>query len=222
MATTAREDGMTGRRGTSAATPVSGLPAPTRGEHADLLLHRWRRLDWRFLIPTTGWARIGCGGDADDELRRALPLLDAEVRDLSVASSSALPETCDVIVLVHPTRAELRSAVPALRPGGWLYAEVRRAPTAAHLRSLRGWANAFRREGLEQVSVQWHAPDVGSAEQIIRLDATAAVRHALLRSGGSRPGLRNIAARVALTTGLLPLALSSGSVLGHRPLDAAT
>jgi hypothetical protein len=202
------------------AEPGRRAPLPESG--AGLLLHRWRRLDWRFLVPTTGWAAVACGGKVDDQLRRSLPLLDAEVHEISSASGwPGLSGSCDVVVLVQPTDDEVRAAVTALRPGGWLYAEVVRSFARARPRTLLRWRRAFRRAGLEEVSVQWHTPDVSATEQIIRLDATAAVRHALRRNGGSHPGLRNTLARLLLRVGLLPLIVPSGSVLGRRPVDGA-
>jgi hypothetical protein len=204
-----------GRARTTTSTDASGDAATTS---SGLELHRWRRLDWRFLVPTVGWTRVACGGAVDDELRAALPLLGADLHEASSASDwRALSGSCDVVVLVHPTPDDLRWAVTATRPGGWVYAEVRRATTWTRPRSLLGWHSALRRAGLEDVSAHWHDPDPQNAKQIVPVDVRAAVRHAMLSNRGPRGGLRNTVGRVLLTAGLFPLAVPAGSVLGRRP-----
>ena len=207
--------------GISGTAPVDGS-RPSTTASSGLLLHRWRRLDWRYLVPSVGWARVGCGGAVDEELRSALPLLGADVHEVSSAAGwLGLAGTCDLVVLVDPSRAELASAVAAARPGGWVYAEVRRGSPGKRGRSLVGWRRALRREGLEQVSAHWHAPDPRSAEQIVPLASRPALRQALLRNRGSRAGFRNTVGRVLLAAGLFPLVVPAGSVVGRRPVDAA-
>jgi hypothetical protein len=209
---------------TSPLTPAG--PAPTTGERSEpepggLLLHRWRRLDWHFLLPSSEWTRIACGGRVDDELGRALPLLAPEVHEVaSAADWSALSGSCDVVVLVEPTPAQLALAVAALRPGGWLYAEVRRALRSSGPRSLLGWRRALVRAGLEQVAVHWHAPGLADTQRIISVDAAVAVRHAL---GGHESFLKRLRAAVTevpLRCGLFPVVVPEGSVIGRRPLTA--
>jgi hypothetical protein len=194
-------------------------PAPgaaTDVEQAVPVLHRWRRLDWRYLVPTTSWSQVAVGGAVDEALREALPLLGVVVVELGAATPPAAG-SCDVVVLHHPTHAEVSAAVTAVRPGGWVYAEVCRSSGPRRHGSLPGWSRVFQRAGLEEVQLHWHAPDIRSAEEIIPLDARAAARHALLRRRGPRPRARHTAARLALAAGLLPRVVPSGSILGRRP-----
>ena len=184
-----------------------------------LLLHAWRRLDWRFLLPTDAYARVACGGAVDQALREALPLLAGEVHEPATPSDwRALAGTCDVVVLVEPTAAQFRAAVGALRPGGWLYAEVRRTARTSGPRSLVGWRRAAVRAGLVEVCAHWHAPSLTAPLRIVSLDAPAALRHALRRpSGGIGSLLRAALVRTLVATGLFPLAVPTGSVIGQRP-----
>jgi hypothetical protein len=157
----------------------------------------------------------------DEALREALPLLGVDVVDLGAATPPA-GGSCDVVVLHHPTPAEVSAAVMAVRHGGWVYAEIHSSSGPRRRGSLSGWSRVFERAGLQEVQLHWHAPDTRSAEEIIPLDARAAARHALLRRRGPRPGARHTAARLALAAGLLPRVVPSGSILGRRPPAPAT
>jgi hypothetical protein len=182
------------------------------------LLHRWRRLDWRFLFPSTEWTRVACAGAVDDELREALPLLGPEVHEpRSAADWMSLAGSCDVVVLIDPTPEQLRLAVGALRPGGWLYAEVRRALRPSGPRSLLGWRRAFVRAGLEPVSAHWHTPGLAGTERIISVDAATAVRHALRGQGGLLRRVRAGVMDLVLLCRLFPVVVPEGSVVGRRP-----
>ncbi|MGY1636651.1 hypothetical protein ACI78V_08345 [Geodermatophilus sp. SYSU D00742] len=206
----------------TSTSPYPAEPAAAGGGSLSpppaLLLHRWRRLDWRFLLPVPDVGRLAVGGRVDDGLRDALPLLAGEVHEVtSVAGWSALPGNCDVVVLVRPTVPELGRAAAALRPGGWLYAEVRRDLRGRGPRSLAGWHRALERLGLDDVAAHWHAPDLATTSRIVSLQDRTAVRHALDDHDRGRLGdLRSGLATVLLGAGLLPLLVPEGSVVGRR------
>jgi hypothetical protein len=198
---------------------LADRPAGAGPDTSSLLLHAWRRLDWRFLLPTDAYARVACGGAVDQDLREALPLLAGEVHEPTAPWDwDALAGTCDVVVLVEPTPAQLRAAVHALRPGGWLYAEVRRTVRTAGPRSLVGWRRATVRAGLVEVVAHWHAASLTEPQRIVSLDAPMALRHALRRSsGGIGSLLRAGLVRTLVAAGLFPMAVPAGSVIGRRP-----
>lgn len=202
------------------ATSPSLFAVPDDDAPETLDLHRWRRLDWRLLMPELGITRVACGGAVDAELRAALPLLTADLREpRTPADWLALAGSCDAVVLVHPIRAELRMAVEALRPGGWLYAEVRRRPPVRGPATIAGWRAALRRAGLREVSAYWHLPGPNGPSEFVDLAAATALRHVVGRRGETRR--RNIRARVAgalVTLGLLSFAIDEGSVTGRRPV----
>lgn len=203
----------------TAGTENRGVRSAETVPSGPLTLHRWRRLDWRFLLPAPEVGRMACAGAADDELRDALPLIAKEVLEpRSSADWRALTGTCDAVVLVRPTLDELRQAVPALRPGGWLYAEVRRSVLAARPRTLAGWRPVFERAGLTDVAVCWHAPGAREPATIVDVDAATALRHVLgLGRGGRLGALRILIATGLLRLGLLSPSLVEGSVTGRRP-----
>lgn len=198
------------------------VPAAPDGAAADLLLHRWRRLDWRFLVPLETPARVACAGEVDDDLRVALPLLAPAVhRARSAADWEALSGRCDVVVLTRPDAAQLVPAVRALRPGGWLYVEVSRDRVRPRPRSVAGWRRALETQGLEDVTAYWHTPGLGDTRRIVPLDAAPAVRHALAEHRDSpADALRGAVLRCLHTVGALPLVVPAGSVTGRRPVVA--
>lgn len=83
-------------------------------EHRNRLL---RRVDWRFLLPTSRPGTTLCF--AGGELAAALSL----VSEVVFAPSAPLAGVCDLAVAINPTPAQLRQAWSALVPGGALYTE---------------------------------------------------------------------------------------------------
>lgn len=185
-----------------------------------LPLHLWRRLDWRYLLPVHRVGDVVLAGPADDLLEAALPLLGTSSCRIERREDwPSVREAADVVVLVQPDDDDLRGAVAALRPGGWVYAEVRRdfrLPRGQ--RSLVGRRRAWRRAGLVDVAAHWHAPDFATCSRIVDLDQHTVVRNALGRHQAVRFGAAlSLAGRTALRLGLFPLAVREGSLLGRRP-----
>jgi hypothetical protein len=184
-----------------------------------LALHRWRRLDWRFLVPARAFGTVACAGEVDDELRTALPLLTDDVRAPATAADwLALAETCDVVVLVRPSAAELHRALGALRPGGWLYAEVRRRALGGRPRTVPGWRAELERAGLQDVTAYWQVPPPGGPAAV-SLASRTALEHVADRTGeGRAAGVRALLARGLLAAGLFPVTVAEGAVVGRRPV----
>ncbi len=185
-----------------------------------LPLELWRRLDWRFLLPELPSGPIVCAGRPGDDLRSALPLLGSAVHHVtSDRDWDAVTGTSGLVVLVDPTPSQLGRAVAACRPGGWVYAEVRRSLRRFRgPRTLLGWRRAFAAAGLESATAHWHARDIATCSRIIPVDAAGALRHLLGEPQGIRFG--HVLAAVGLVTlqaGLFPAAIPEGSVIGRRP-----
>jgi hypothetical protein len=206
------------------AAPRTGAPALPAwpGPTSSLPLHRWWRLDWRFLIPSSEWEVIGCAGEVDEALREALPLVASRIEDVASDSDRVgRAGTCDLVVLVQPTRTELRSAVTALRPGGWMYVEVRRTVALRGPRSLMGWRRACVRSGLEDVAAHWHSPDLAGTTRMVAVEAGTAIRAVTGGPRTTRSRLRGAALEVLLRLRLLSAVVPAGSVVGRRPHGSA-
>ena len=191
---------------------------------AELPLQSWHRMDWRFLLPQLDPSAVACGGAVDDDLRSGLSQLGCPVHQVaSPGDWQDVSGRCDVVVLVRPDRDDFLAAVAAVRPEGWICAEVRRTrPWRRGPRTLRGWRRHFARAGMEEIGWYWHVPDIATSSRIVSLDSRATVRDVLLRHRGLRFGRAlSVLARLALALGLLPLALPEGSVVGRRPAARA-
>ncbi|MGI8456523.1 MAG: hypothetical protein ACR2LI_00200 [Propionibacteriaceae bacterium] len=180
-----------------------------------LTLHRWRRLDWRFLLPTLAPRRLGYGGAVDPELATTLRLLDPDARPLAEAE----PDGCDLAFLVQPTRSDLGQALTRLAPGGWLCLEV---VAGRHGRSapwtVAGWRQTLLRRRLVEVTAYWCPPGLADSTRIVRVDHTTAVNRTLDRHQGVRFGAQKaLLGRLLVRMGAFGLAVPQGIVVGRRP-----
>jgi hypothetical protein len=194
---------------------MSGVPVDEGTGEAQLRLHSWRRLDWRFLQPDLEPDTVAYGGAADAELVAALRLLDSDVRPLA---ELAVADRADLVVLVDPARHDLLQAVAAVRPGGWVCAEIRRSTVPGRPASLWGWRRVFSDAGLDNVAVYWHAPTLASSARIVPVADPTAVLSTLRRHHGVRFGRAKAAVgRLALALRLFAVAIPEGTVVGRRP-----
>ena len=191
---------------TAAIDPAPAPPA--RGEADEQLLHAVRRADWRFLLPEPHLGRVVYPGPHEPELVRALELVSAQ---LELTGPRGLQASDADVVVVSGGGARVAARLSTgVRPGGWLYAEVR---GAAGPRLAAG----LRDQGFEEVEVVWLWPDATRVKEMVVLGDGAAVRHALgRRDAGARLRPRAWAARILLATGRLHLLVPSVAVIGRR------
>ena len=172
----------------------------------DALLQAARRADWRFLLPDPELGSVGYLGRADTELERSCSLL---ARSFGRVGSGG--EAFDVVVAAHPSRVELSAADAALRPRGWLYAELRRL-------RLRGAVEALGELGFEEIAVHWHRPSFAACEEIVPLERSA-VRSVLERRSARSPR-KALLGRALLRAGAFRWAIPCASVVGRKPGEA--
>jgi hypothetical protein len=124
------------------------------------------------------------------------------------------PGNADLVVLGYPTRAALRTAIGALRPGGEIVC-LWRVPMPAGMRRARG---RLERAGFTDVHIYWPGPVPHHAPHFwLSLDSPAAVAHLLaLRPAQSRAGaalrpLWGATARAGLLAPLCAVARAPGA-----------
>lgn len=135
------------------------LPEPLR----NALL---RRVDWRFLLH-------------ESETPRTLDLTSGRTSravQLALDTGRGAPGTADLVVLGYPTRAGLRTARQALRPGGAVVC-FWGLPLPGGVGNARG---RLKRAGFVDVRLHWPGPVPHRPPQFwLPLDAPAAVAHVL-------------------------------------------
>jgi hypothetical protein len=182
---------------------------PAHGEADEQLLHAVRRADWRFLLPDGRLDQVAYAAPPEPVLVRALELVAGQLRLTEADGLEA--GGADVVVATGAAPQAAARLAAGVRPGGWLYAEVRGVASAR-------WAAALRAAGLEEVDVVWLWPDATRAKEMVALSDAHAVRHALgRRDPGARLRPRAWLARALLATGLLPIVVPSVAIVGRRP-----
>jgi hypothetical protein len=200
---------------------VPTLPADSVALSPGDRLRLVRRADWRFLIGQPRLGRVICLGEPDDELVAALSEVS---RDVAVELPSSGTASCDVLVLVRPTSAELALAPGLLAPGGWVYVETARfsrgRPDA--IRDVFSCIRKLEQLGLENVEAHWHFPSFAFCLEIVPLADPDAISLALRRRRRRiDTRLKVVATRLAVRLGALARVIPAASVIASRPLSTA-
>jgi hypothetical protein len=169
-----------------------------------------RRVDWRFLLGRTRFARAACA--AGPELRQAVGEIADAVEELGGSAE------CDLVVLSNPDDASLGSAWEALGPGGSCYAEWTRAPIGGAARARR----RLERAGFDCVDCYWAWPSPArDAPQFwLPLDASQALRYFLEsrpRQGTQPARLRSAALRMLWSIAYRLRLLAPVCATAHKP-----
>ena len=204
-------------------------PPHARAQHAGggppdpaLLLQASRRVDWRFLLPRPRLAATVYIGRRDAALIAAL----RAHADLTILGEAPLPppgSSFDLAVLKDAPPGWVRAGRDLVRPGGWVYAELRsvpwrRGPVGLGARPVSRWRRAFADAGLTEVTAHWHVPNHDAAAFLVPLGDRGGVRLVLRRHQGSAAGrAKAVVGRVLAAAGLIELAVRHASVLGRRP-----
>jgi hypothetical protein len=190
-----------------AAEPTSEpLPEPLR----NALL---RQVDWRFLL-------------RQPEIPRTLNLTSGRTSravELVTTTAPDTPGSADLVVLGHPTRGKLKTALEALRPGGEVVCLWSVPAPAGASRARR----RLERAGFEDVRVHWPGPLPHRPPQFwLPLDSPAAVGHVLAQrpprsrlQAALRP-LWRTAARAGMLAPLCAVARAPGRPHSADEIDA--
>lgn len=181
-----------------------------------LILQRWKLLDWRFLLPNPQPRTVGFGGAVDPVMEEALRLLDPAAARIGVEGGAG--RLFEVVVLSEPDARLFTVGAEAVQPDGWLCVRSRRSfRTRSGPRTLLGWQRWLRRQGFQEVSIQWYAPNFDHPSRIVPVGSRTAVRETLHRHQGIRFGRsKQVIGRGALALGLFGVAIPEGMVTGRR------
>lgn len=196
-----------------------------------------RRIDWRFLLPEGALGRVGCFAPANKELLTALQYFSDSLTILSSNepghAGMGNAEVFDLTVIPGTAMTALEAVRTMLKPGGYLYWEVRRSSprkggaagagrTFSRLAHVRRYAEYLRGLGFDDVAIHWHRPGFANCKEFIPLPASrseesAALRYAFSRGQSGLAGrLKLLAGRVALISGLLPRLVPCFSVVARK------
>jgi len=190
-------------------------PSPVRPP--SVLDHElFRRLDFRFLLPDPRLGDVAYCGDPDTLLARAL----AQFSESFQLIAAAEPRGSDLVVLINPSIAQVKTAVTCLRSDGCLYGEFRSSSSViaagqtarpAHVAAL------LPTLGFSQVSLYWHRPDFESCKEMVPLKSKEAIIYLLTRNcSGAQLTIRRWFASMATRTQVLERIVSCVSFVARR------
>lgn len=194
---------------------VTELPDQTR---VDSLLQASRRVDWRFLLPDPDLGQVAYLGPAHGSLLESLRQFSAALTLSDGAPAhDGHPAQFDIVVAQTPSRERLRQAAALVRPGGFLYVEVRRRWAWSGWRSPADLVSVLRQCGFADVEAYWHWPNFDTCAEIVPLDNPAAVRHALSRRrSGAAARVKSAFGRALSRLGLLARLVPCFSIVARK------
>jgi hypothetical protein len=188
----------------------------------DTLLQASRRVDWRFLLPNPNLGAVAYIGPARSTLIDSLRLFSDSLTMIAERPSTST-EQYDIVVAHNPSSSQLRNAIDALRPQGWLYMEgyhpfsLSRLRRGERPRFSTSYLRALRQRGLDELAAYWHWPNFEACTEIVPLlDSSALLLSLGRRRSGKGSFLKAILSRALVRSGALPLLAPCFSVVARK------
>ncbi len=194
----------------------------TEKPHRDRQILTVRRLDWRFLLPDPRLQNVAYIGAPDADLIAAL---DAFSRHLTIISDVNSPANqidkpgFDVLVASRVKPAVIKSALPLLKPGGYLYWEVERSNVTgvAKFCSIYTYRKHLEKLKSSDIQIHWHRPNFAACKEIIPLENPAALNFAFAKGhAGLKGRLKEFAGKLLKTSGLLAFSTPCFSIVAKK------
>lgn len=180
-----------------------------------------RRLDWRFLLPDPALRNVAYIGAPDPDLQAALGEFSASLQLLSGEQLTGLP-VFDLLVARKATMNEIKSVIPMLKSGGYLYWEVvrtkpKKMTKLAPPRSAFRYRNDLNQLELTDLRLYWHRPNFSRCKEMIPLDSPNALSFAMNKGHtGFHGQIKETAGKLLKNSGMLPFMVSCFSIVGRK------
>lgn len=154
--------------------------------NTDARLQKSRRIDWRFLLPDPSLGHVAYAGNTCESLIEALTLFSESLTRIETTAPVTQVDSGYDGVVIKETASDdvLRRCTTLLKPGGFLYIELRQARADRLLRRLQPGKvlTAIERLGYTDGQAHWHWPDFERCTRFIPLDQTAPLMFDLSRN----------------------------------------
>ncbi len=188
-------------------------------QFSDLDLQLCRRLDWRFLLPSSDLGNVAYLGREKIGLTAALAKFSKSLTVISSGKASRIANVhtnrFDLAVVTSPTASNFSTAYSLLKNGGYLYAEV--GFLADRIKSFGSYRSDLVKAGFTNAHTYWHRPNFEGCREIVPVENKFALDYVLSRAQADTAGqIKSLAGRVAQRVGLLGVVISSVSLLACK------
>ncbi|MBN8636747.1 MAG: hypothetical protein J0M07_15565 [Anaerolineae bacterium] len=131
-----------------------------------------RRADWRFLLPDPNLRDVEYVGSLPDDLLAALRVLSRSLEVVDALRTANATQLADVVVLHSPTRAQVRTALAAVKARGAIYCELKRSRRRprSFLQFQTGMVyDELTRAGFTSIQTHWHYPSFSNCTRLVPL-----------------------------------------------------
>lgn len=203
------------------AVQLAPLAQTTVEASADARLQQSRRLDWRFLLPSPVLGDLGYFGVEGQPLHAALVAFSRSVTPLYSDTATGIADLDGVVIKAQASPSQVSALARRVRPGGFLYIELRRRPldVALNRQSAGRYRMAITRLGFGDIELHWHWPSFDAGTRLVPLSRPEPLAFDLGKGKRDTRGrLLGAAARLAISGSLLARTAPCLSLIALREL----